>query len=143
MNLASDRGFSLIELAIVVLVMGMLLSFMVPGFRRLSESYQLRGAAENVAGQFRLAREKAIGTGTSQTLLFTGLSSYGAQSGGTNVASWQLPRGVTFSWTAGTDSTYTLARDGRVDRSGTIILQDSRGNADTVSVQLSGLVLSQ
>jgi prepilin-type N-terminal cleavage/methylation domain-containing protein len=139
----SSRGFSLVELAIVVLVMGMLLTFMIPGFRSLSESYQLRGSADNIAAQFRLAREKAIGTGTSQTLQFRSPKIYRAVQGVTTVANWSLPLGISYSWDAGTDSNYTVSRDGRMDRSGTVILSDRRGHRDTVSVQLSGLVLSQ
>ena len=143
MNRRSEQGFSLVELAIVVLVMGMLLTFAIPSYRSLSESYQLRGAAENIAGQLRLAREKAIGTGITQKLQFSSPGSYSALQGATTVASWSLPLGISFNWGSGTDSTYHLAKDGRVDRSGMVILQDRRGNRDTVSIQLSGLVLSQ
>ncbi len=143
MNRHPERGFSLIELAIVVLVMGLLLTFAIPPFRSLSDSYQLRGAAENIAGQFRLAREKAIGTGNSQQLQFRSPFSYSALQGGTTVASWTLPTGISYAWVAGTDSTYTVNHDGRIDRSGMVVLQNRRGNRDTVSIQLSGLVLSQ
>src|SRR5205823_3541973 len=71
MKRGSEQGFSLVELAIVVLVMGMLLTFAIPSYRSLSESYQLRGAAENIAGQLRLAREKAIGSGVTQQVQFS------------------------------------------------------------------------
>jgi len=140
----SSRGFSLVEMAIVVLVMGMLLTFAVPSIRSLSDSYQLRGAAENIAGQFRLAREKAIGTGVNQQLQFRSPKTFQALQGTTIVASWSLPTGISYVWVAGTtDSNYTVATDGRMDKSAKVILSDRRGYRDTISVQLSGLVLYQ
>jgi len=143
MNRSSMRGFSLVEMAIVVLVMGMLLTFAIPSFRSLSDSYQLRGTAENIAGQFRLAREKAIGTGADQQLQFRSPKTYKSLQGASIVATWALPVGISYVWVTGTDSNYTVARDGRMDKSGLIILRDRRGYRDTISVQLSGLVLSQ
>ncbi len=142
MNLHSERGFSLVELAIVVLVMGLLLTFAIPSFHSLSQSYQLKGSAENIAAQFRLAREKAIGTSVNQQIQFRSPNLYRTLEGTRTVANWTLPRGISYQWITGTDSTYTVSRDGRMDRSGMIVLQDSRGYRDTVSIQLSGLVLS-
>jgi prepilin-type N-terminal cleavage/methylation domain-containing protein len=143
MNPSSSRGFSLVEMAIVVLVMGMLLTFAVPSIRSLSDSYQLRGAAENIAGQFRLAREKAIGTGTDQLIQFRSPKTYKTLQGASTVATWSLPNHISYVWATGTDSNYTVAKDGRMDKSAKVILTDRRGYRDTISVQLSGLVLYQ
>ena len=143
----SERGFSLIELAITVLVLGILFSFSIPAFQRVSATYQLTAAAENIAGQLRLAREKAIATGVAQPFNFKydylGKSDYHTAPASGVGGSWRLPRGITYAWTSGTDSVYVLQKDGRCDRSGLIILQDARGIRDTVSVQLSGLILTK
>ncbi len=145
MRSPAERGFSLVELAIVLVVLGLLLGFSIPNFQSLSSTHQLRGATENIAGQLRLAREKAIGTGIAQPVSFKynylGQSDYRTTPASGVGGSWRLPRGITYAWGAGTDSTYTLQTDGRSDRSGLIILQNQRGNRDTVSVQLSGLIL--
>ncbi len=137
----SQRGFSLIELMIVLTVLGLLLGFSIPSFHRLSSSYQLQAAAENIAGQIRLAREKAIATGVAQPFEFRG-ARYAAPASGVG-ASWKLPRGIDYVWCGGTDSTYTLQTDGRCLPSGMVVLQDPDGNRDTVTVQLSGLVLTR
>jgi len=141
----AERGFSLVELAIVLVVLGLLFSFSIPNFQSLSSTYQLRGATENIAGQLRLAREKAIGTGIAQPVSFKydylGQSDYRTTPASGVGGSWRLPRGITYAWGTGTDSTYILQTDGRCDRAGLIILQNQRGNRDTVSVQLSGLIL--
>lgn len=55
-------------------------------------------------------------------------------------AKWKLPRGITYY------AIYVnpiMKTDGRASASGIIVLKDPRGNRDTVSVQLSGLVLTK
>jgi prepilin-type N-terminal cleavage/methylation domain-containing protein len=146
-----QRGFSLVELAIVLVVMGLLLSFSIPSFRRLSASFQLRGAAENVAGQLRLARERAIATGVEQPIHIPNSTTYHIHyQSPANVISttWTLPNGVTFT-NPTVGAWYYMAPDGRYYQnlahtatgSNVIVLSNSRGALDTVSVQLSGLIL--
>jgi prepilin-type N-terminal cleavage/methylation domain-containing protein len=146
----AERGFSLVELAIVLVVMGLLFGFSVPSFRRLSSTFQLRGATENVAGQLRLAREKAIATGVEQPIHILNSTTYHMHypSPIGITTTWTLPRGITFtSPTLG--DWYYMASDGRyyqdaghtVTGSNVIVLGNTRGALDTVSVQLSGLIL--
>jgi len=134
----AERGFSLIELAIVLVVMGLLFGFSVPSFNRISSSYQLRGAAENVAGQLRLAREKAIATGVEQPVHIVTSTTYHIHYTSGISTAWTLPRGITFT-TVG--SWYHMKPDGRSLESGVIVVRNPSGALDTVSVQLSGLVL--
>jgi prepilin-type N-terminal cleavage/methylation domain-containing protein len=143
----NQRGFSLVELAIVLVVLGILVGFSVPPFQRISSTFQLKASAENVAGQLRLAREKALATGVVQPVSFRygylGQSDYRTTPATGVGGSWRLPRGITYAWGSGTDSTYTFQTDGRSDRSGLIVLRNGQGEQDTVSVQLSGLVLTR
>ena len=145
----AERGFSLVELAIVLVVMGLLFAFSVPGFKRISSTFQLRGATENVAGQLRLAREKAIATGVDQPIHILNTTTYHIHyQSPANIISttWTLPTGITFA-TVG--DWYYMAPDGRfyqnsshtVTGSNIIVLANTRGARDTVSVQLSGLIL--
>ncbi len=148
MKPSNPRGFTLVELAVTILVLGLLFAFSIPAFQSVSQSYQLKGATENLASQIRLAREKAIATGVDQPLHFTPNWNYlGAISdyhihypSGHAVPIARLPRGITF-YSIGVNP--TMFRDGRMNASGNIILQDQRGNRDTVSVQMSGLVLTK
>jgi prepilin-type N-terminal cleavage/methylation domain-containing protein len=135
-----QRGFSLVELAIVLVVMGLIFGFSVPSFQRISSSYKLRGAAENVAGQLRLAREKAIATGLQQPIHIPSSSIYHVHYTTGVSTAWTLPRGVTFT-NPTVGSWYHMESDGRSLESGVIVVQNTRGVLDTVSVQLSGLVL--
>ena len=138
------RGFSLIELAIVVLVMGMVIAMAVPAMTGFRSSHAVRTAAENIAGQLRLARERAISTGVTQTVRFQA-NTYGGDyhvvDGTTIGTASKLPRGVQYLWSVGTQDTFRLTKDGRSQESGTVIVQDGRGVRDSVSVQQSGMVL--
>jgi prepilin-type N-terminal cleavage/methylation domain-containing protein len=141
-----SRGFTLVEMAVAVLVLGMVMAFSIPAFQSMSRTYRLKGATENIAVQLRLAREKAIATGVSQEMHFaenypSGTPfDYHIHNSGVVGAMWELPRGVTYQ------SVTVVPRmlpDGRCNTSGMIILQDPTGARDTVSVQLSGLVLTK
>lgn len=138
-----SHGFTLVELAVTILVLGLLFAFSVPAYQNISASYQLKGATENIAAQLRLAREKAIATGVDQPMHFTPNyldSDYHIHIGSFLPAKWKLPKGITY-YSIGVNP--TMKKDGRSLGSGMVILQDSRGNRDTVSVQLSGLVLTR
>ena len=146
MNLRTSRGFSLVELAITVLIMGMMLAFTLPAIRGLSDRYQLKGAVENISGQLRMAREKAIATAAMQTVHFSAAymnSDYHIHNGALVDPKWNLPNHIAYYWGAGTQWEYRMTKDGRCMDSGMIILQDPKGNRDTVSVQLSGLILTK
>ncbi len=142
MRRTASRGFSLIEVTVAVLVLGLLLAFSVPAFQGLSASYQLKGAAENIAAQLRLSREKAIATGVDQPMHFTpgfANADYHIHYPSGVGAKWSLPPGITYVSVVHP----TMTRDGRSSLSGDIVLQDRRGNRDTVNVQISGLVLTK
>jgi prepilin-type N-terminal cleavage/methylation domain-containing protein len=148
MNRSSTRGFSLVEMAIVILIFGLLIGFSIPAYQNINGSNQLKGATENLAAQLRMARSKAMATGMDQPMHFTAnyLSSdyHIHYNSGFIPAKWKFPRGVTY-FSIGLNP--VLGHDGRVydaagnPASGVIILQDIKTHRDTVSVLASGLVL--
>lgn len=148
MSRSSTSGFTLVEMAITILVMGMLLAFSIPAFTRISATYQLKGATENLAAQFRIAREKAMATQVDQPIHIAP-GSLGADyhihyASGVipDWGKWKLPRGITFY--AYSAVLPTMLRDGRIGPgSGMVILRDARGYRDTVSYMSSGLILTK
>jgi prepilin-type N-terminal cleavage/methylation domain-containing protein len=60
MSLRNTRGFSLIELAVVVLIAGLILAMTMPTINRYLMGARLRDAAARVAGEMRLARQKSV-----------------------------------------------------------------------------------
>ena len=145
MKTESCAGYSMLELMVALVVGSILLVVLMPAFRGFTQSNDLKGSARSIGMQLSLARERAISTGSTQTLRFMkdygGTSDYHVWSNNTAFPSWRLPKGITYFWGSGTQNTYRMATDGRCLDTGTIILQDERGNRDTVSVRLSGLVI--
>ena len=152
MRRSSSSGFSLIELIVVIGLFGLIIGLSLPSLRNFNKGQKLKGASEGIANQLRMSREIAIGTGKTQTMhfvyqwLYNGkYNDYHIHNGAVVGAVWSLPRGITFNWAAGTQSSYTFATDGRSNVSGMVIVQDDRPvpDRDTISVQTSGLILTR
>jgi prepilin-type N-terminal cleavage/methylation domain-containing protein len=152
--LASPRnasGFTLIEIAVVILILGLIFGFSIPTFRSYRQSQMLEAATQNLVGQLRLGRQKAISMQHEQRLTFSvGANRYAVMdlSTGQSSGPYSFPNGVVLedaSIVVGgvTGSTITALTDGRYSGSGEFILRDSKGVRDTVSVQASGLALSR
>ena len=146
MSQTRTSGFTLVEMAVTILVLGLIFAFSVPAFQIIGDTYKLHGATENLAAQLRIAREKAMSVQADQPMHIAP-NSLGADyhihylPGGfcPTTARWKFPRGVTLF--SATSSVPIMMADGRINGSGTIILRDRRGNQDTVSYLSSGLVL--
>jgi type IV fimbrial biogenesis protein FimT len=54
------RGVTLVELITIGVVLAILAAFAIPGFSPVVLQYRLRGAAWQVAGDLRLARQRAV-----------------------------------------------------------------------------------
>jgi len=151
-KLREARGFTLIEMSVIILLIGIVAAFSIPAYLKLNRSLQLKGAVSNLASQLQLARAKAMATGTPQAFHFaeTGFTSdYHVHNNGAAEpdGQWKLPQNVTFVWggltLGGTPPQVTMTADGRASQSGIVILQTLGGLRDTVNVQLSGLVTLQ
>src|SRR5881394_2550396 len=66
----STRGFSLIEMVIVVAMFGLLMAFAVPAVQRLGRTHGLKGARDDMSAQIQLARARAIASGDSIPIHF-------------------------------------------------------------------------
>lgn len=68
-----QRGFTTIELMIVVTVMGMVLAASWPTFSSILRQHRLTSAATTVATHLRLARERAVAEGNDYVVTFRAL----------------------------------------------------------------------
>jgi prepilin-type N-terminal cleavage/methylation domain-containing protein len=147
----NQSGFTLIEIAVVILILGLLFGFSIPTFAAFRQSQMLEAATQNLVGQLRLGRQKAIGLQHEQKLTFSvGTNRYVVNdlATGETFGPFQFPNGVVLedaSIVVGgvTGSTITALTDGRYSGSGEFVLRDSKGVRDTVSVQASGLAVTR
>ena len=64
MHWKNRRGYSLAELAVVVMVAGLILALGTPGLIRYLNAARVRDSAKILAEEMRLARQKAVTNGT-------------------------------------------------------------------------------
>jgi prepilin-type N-terminal cleavage/methylation domain-containing protein len=147
----NSSGYTLIEIAVVILILGLIFGFSIPTFRSYRQSQMLEAATQNLVGQLRLGRQKAISMQHEQKLDFSvGTNRYAVKdlTTGQTFGPFRFPNGVVLedaSIVVGgvTGSTITALTDGRYSGSGEFVLRDSKGVRDTVSVQASGLAVTR
>jgi type II secretion system protein H len=66
----SDRGFSLVEMLIVVAIVAVMAAVALPNIGQYVRNYRIKGAAQEVAGELQTARSKAIMSNTNAGVSF-------------------------------------------------------------------------
>lgn len=70
-NRRRRSGFTLVELAIVVAIIGVMAALAVPRFAQASDRYRARLAADRIARDIAHTRARAMSLGASQTISFS------------------------------------------------------------------------
>jgi type IV fimbrial biogenesis protein FimT len=82
------RGFSMVELMIGVVIMGILMSLAMPSFQAWLQNTQIRNAAESIQNGLQRARAEAVGRNTDVEFILGAGSSWTIQlPDGTNIES--------------------------------------------------------
>jgi len=98
-----QAGFSVIEVAAVVLVGGILTAASLIGFGKARATYELKGKADSMARQIERARSLAIRYNQTLTMAFTsqnttlGLTCTDCDSAKAELPSMNIPYGLTLS----------------------------------------------
>lgn len=139
---APAHGFTLIELGVVLVMLGLILGIAVPAVRHSTNSSRLGVAADGVVAQLHLARERAVDSRASVTLRFAE-DSLGSDlqviAGGRLVDRWSLPTDI--GWSPVSARGVVLTSDGRATSDAELIVMDRNGRRDTVSILSSGMVV--
>jgi prepilin-type N-terminal cleavage/methylation domain-containing protein len=139
-NHRCERGFSLIELMVTIVVFGLLIGFSVPSYQTYALTQKVRGTSENLVQTIQLQRSRAMSTGQDVVINFNTAAPAGwtvMSAGRQNQMA--LPNGV--SYASASPGSLTLKRNGQVSSSGLVVFQNRVGMQDTVSIELSGLAL--
>ena len=82
-GLPGDRGFTMVEVLVVMVILTILMGIAIPGFTRWLPNYRLRGAARDLYSNLQLAKAGAIKERSEWAVKFTpGTNSYQIISGG-------------------------------------------------------------
>ena len=150
----SESGYTLTELCVVLSIIALLASLAVANFNEQIPHRQLREASLELVGQLRLARQKAISGGASQSISFhsklrqynlflgtrtlPGAVHFGSASNVTKAPSKGsiVPQdGISFQ-----GDTATFLPDGTAGKKGTIYLSNSKNESVAIAVNFTGRV---
>jgi prepilin-type N-terminal cleavage/methylation domain-containing protein len=136
-QLGRANGFTLIEAMIVILVSGVIMTMVLPGFNAMRHRFHLNAAAQQLVGDLRRAQVEAIKRNRSIRLVRTNWSTYTIDSIGTR----SFRDGITFE-PSSTPSVRMAVFGPPVGGGATFILKVA-GRQRSVVVSASGLVSVQ
>jgi len=65
-----DRGFSLVEMIVVLVILSLSISLVTPSLSRFFRTVELKGAAKKISGILRYCRSEAVNKGLVYQVLF-------------------------------------------------------------------------
>jgi len=141
----TSKGFTLAELMITVLIIGIIAALSVPGFTRFLQTWKLAGDADHFAASLRTARAAAVTKNITTVFTFNktnGTFSYFEDSdrdGNLDLseyrsATYRLESGIVFAAYTLSNPTLTFGSMGNTRESGSITLRNSYNRTRTVRI---------
>ncbi len=154
MKFKNPKGFSLVELMIVIAILAILAAVAVPSFQRFAINSDLKTAAREIQGDFFICKERAIAENTEYSITFNiGANTYTKNCGAGDIATKSLASysgnarlvssitppcytGATTSFNVGTVNFQT--RGTMNPNTGTMLLTNDRGSTATITYNVTG-----
>ena len=132
MDRRQQRGFTLIEIAIIVVIIGAVMAITGPSFMAMRRQLRLDSGAQQLAGDLHRARVEALKRNAPVFLAKTGTSSYEIRFTGT----YTLPAGVGFG--AGDPDTVWFAAFGPALTGSAVYILEQGSDTKRVELNAAG-----
>ncbi len=135
-----ERGFSLIELIIVMAILGVLLGIAAYSWSRYVENARLKTAVREVMVDLEFARERAKTENVTYTVTFTDRSPTYTISNGTTTQTKSLSAigtNIAVESTSFTGNQVKFFPRGTVTM-GNIVIKNQRGSTGTITINITG-----
>lgn len=141
-------GYTVIEVMVITLIVGLVLAASLPAFRNLIQSNDLHSGSEEFAARLRLARQSAVAEGVPYIVQWnSGNATYTIghddngngqlDAGEITLGPVSLPSTLSLSNSGGnpfSSDQVTFTPDGQASETGTVVLQNVRGASVNLSV---------
>jgi Tfp pilus assembly protein FimT len=143
-----QAGYSLLDLTLVLVIIGITLAASLPAISKLGSSSNLVNSSDQIAGHLRLARQKAVARGVSHIVAWDETTQQYAivmdqnanglpDSAESREGPFDLPNGVTLQNSPSqgfSASMLMFTPGGSASESGTVVLSNVRGDSKNLSV---------
>lgn len=136
-TLKDRRGFSLVELIVVIVVFGILAGMAVPQFIAFRPQNRLNGAARQIYSELMWARSKAVNENSAYVVTFPTTQTMQIAVSGSTIKTVDIQAEYSDVTLASSASTITFSSRGTTDVTPTITLTNS-GGTKTVTVRITG-----
>ena len=141
----APRGFTLVEVMVVVGIMGLLMAVSVPGIQRYVRSWRINGEANTMAMMMRAARSTAVNKNVDVVFVFDqseGEYFYVQDADGDGTAdanelqsgTHEMPKGIAIESFTTPQQWITFSPRGSTADGGTITIQNNHDYARTIQV---------
>lgn len=136
-------GFTLVEIAIVMVIMGIIMAIAMPNMQRTLDSYRVKSAAAEVAVAIRYAQQESVTREVRHSVKFdTDYNNYSVErlDGGhwETLETSSLPLGVRLDNTTFDDNRLSFEPQGRPSGAGAVYLKGGSGQSRRVTVNEAG-----